>query len=32
MRTDMWKKFTAALTRLFQWVANGQKKQPVCKT
>jgi len=28
----MWKKLTAALTRLLQWIAEGQKKQPVCKT
>jgi len=32
MLTDMWKKLTAPLTRLFQWIAEGQKKQPICNT
>jgi hypothetical protein len=30
--TDMWKKLTEPLARLFQWIADGQKKQPICKT
>jgi hypothetical protein len=29
---DMWNKLTSPLTRLFQWIAEGQKKQPICKT
>jgi hypothetical protein len=26
------KKLATPLTRLFQWIAEGQKKQPVCRT
>lgn len=29
---DMWRKLRASLVRLFQWIADGQKKQPVCRT
>jgi hypothetical protein len=28
----MLKKLTHAIARFFEWIAEGQKKQPICKT
>jgi hypothetical protein len=32
MGVSMFKKIIASISRLFEWIAEGQKRQPVCKT
>jgi hypothetical protein len=29
---NWFKKLASPLTRMFQWIAEGQEKQPICKT
>jgi len=28
----VFKKLTRPISRLFQWIAEGEKKRPICKT